>query len=301
MEQVIQDQPAEESLLEGASEEGLQTEELEQPNEEAEEEATGAEEEGEVGPAAKGAKGEPVTLDPSATYKIGDLELTGEEIKRGYLRQADYTKKTQALAEERKALAEKTKQVETELAHYVNSTSLLGAAVAQLITNVEQEYREMGDDDPEKRRRYNEVKTGLEHIGRALQAEAQQTSIRLIQQAEEKLPEALAQLIPDAIDPEAVEGIRSKARKFLASMPNPYTKEEIDILVRTDPRIVFLAYEAAMRKEEKKKLEEAKTKSPPPKQIKNQLSGKRQPGEPQLGRYIDGSPLLDFPSLRGQR
>lgn len=58
-------------------------------------------------------------------YQIGDKEITLkkiEELEQGNLRQADYTKKTQALAEERKAIeaekaqiAEKSKEIEALL------------------------------------------------------------------------------------------------------------------------------------------------------------------------------------------
>lgn len=57
---------------------------------------------------------EPVETDEEPTFKVKidgeDKELTQEELVRGYLRQADYTRKTQALAEERKRLEESARQ-----------------------------------------------------------------------------------------------------------------------------------------------------------------------------------------------
>ena len=46
--------------------------------------------------------------------KVGDeeLEVTLDELLQGYMRQADYTRKTQALAEERKKLEEQLKELE---------------------------------------------------------------------------------------------------------------------------------------------------------------------------------------------
>jgi hypothetical protein len=53
-------------------------------------------------------------LDESAKYKLGDEELTGADIKAGMLRQADYTRKTQELAEVKRELHSKLAEVQGE-------------------------------------------------------------------------------------------------------------------------------------------------------------------------------------------
>ena len=84
-----EDQEVEETESEGAEEfEGHELGETDESEDESEEaEALAAAE-----------------LDPKATYKVGEEEVSGEELLKGRLRQADYTQKTQKLAEDRKKL-----------------------------------------------------------------------------------------------------------------------------------------------------------------------------------------------------
>lgn len=49
------------------------------------------------------AEAEPETVDDSAAVRVGDKTLTVKELKDGHLMQADYSRKTQALADERAA------------------------------------------------------------------------------------------------------------------------------------------------------------------------------------------------------
>lgn len=50
---------------------------------------------------------DPEDISDSAKFKVGEEVITGAELKKGRLMQADYTRKTQALAEERKQLEAK--------------------------------------------------------------------------------------------------------------------------------------------------------------------------------------------------
>lgn len=53
---------------------------------------------------------------------VGDEELSVEDLKSGYLRQADYTKKTQALAEQRKEVDQTKEQYAAALAYMTQAT-----------------------------------------------------------------------------------------------------------------------------------------------------------------------------------
>src|SRR3972149_5089052 len=48
------------------------------------------------------------------TFKIAGEDVSLDEIEKGYLRTGDYTKKTQAVAEERRKLAGEKAQIELE-------------------------------------------------------------------------------------------------------------------------------------------------------------------------------------------
>ena len=62
-----------------------------------------------------------IDLD-SIRITVGDEELTVEDLKSGYLRQADYTKKTQALAEQRKEVDQTKEQYAAALAYMTQAT-----------------------------------------------------------------------------------------------------------------------------------------------------------------------------------
>ena len=84
------------------------------PDEEPSDDETDANEESE---------GESEETEDTYTLKIEgkDVEVTGDELLNGYLRQKDYTRKTQTLAEDRKALEAKTNNIQTEREQYVRA------------------------------------------------------------------------------------------------------------------------------------------------------------------------------------
>jgi hypothetical protein len=60
-----------------------------------------------------------------------DVEVTQDELAKGYSRQADYTKKTMALSEERKALLSETESVRVERAKFAEGLKQLEQAINQ--------------------------------------------------------------------------------------------------------------------------------------------------------------------------
>jgi hypothetical protein len=91
-------------------------------SEEPEPEAGSEEPEPEAEPEAEtteaAAKQPGATLDPKAVYQVGDETLTGEELASGHLRQADYTRKTQALADREKKYVSKIEELEEQVADF---------------------------------------------------------------------------------------------------------------------------------------------------------------------------------------
>jgi len=86
----------------------------------------------------------------------GNIEIDGEsvsvdEIKLGYLRQADYTKKTQAVAEQRKAAEEKTANYESTL------SALLTASGADLSRFDNVNWEQAAVDNPDQYRQAKAV------------------------------------------------------------------------------------------------------------------------------------------------
>lgn len=80
---------------------------------------------------------EPLTVTVTIDGKTKEIPL--EEAAKGYQRQEDYTRKTQALAEERKALRSESESVKQERAQY-----------AQLLTALQRQLQEPATKEPDQ-------------------------------------------------------------------------------------------------------------------------------------------------------
>lgn len=86
---------------------------------------------------------EPGTLEDDREYELDGKKLKGAELKKSLLRQEDYTRKTQALAAERKQIeAEKAEAIEArdEMLEWVSEFKDPGRAVFQLRRNFPETY-----------------------------------------------------------------------------------------------------------------------------------------------------------------
>ena len=108
------EQPSDDDLNEPEQDLELETEETESEEDDLEYEDDG--EEAELDEEAP-----EVDLD-SIVITVGDEQLSVEDLKSGYLRQADYTKKTQALAEQRREVDQTKEQYASALAYMTQAT-----------------------------------------------------------------------------------------------------------------------------------------------------------------------------------
>lgn len=187
--------------------------------------------------------------EPRYTVKVNgeEIEVTLEELRRGYSRDADYRRKTQALAEQRKALEAEYEAIRQERAQY-----------AQLLTALEQQLQSGGVKEPDWDRLYQEDpvewvrqrelwRSRQERLA-AAQAEqqrlqqiaAQEQQARLaayVQEQRERLFEAL----PELRDPEKAQQEHRRLRDYGQRLG--FTEQELDSLY--DHRAVLLLYKAA--------------------------------------------------------
>ena len=187
--------------------------------------------------------------EPRYTVKVNgeEIEVTLEELRRGYSRDADYRRKTQALAEQRKALEAEYEAIRQERAQY-----------AQLLTALEQQLQSGGVKEPDWDRLYQEDpvewvrqrelwRSRQERLA-AAQAEqqrlqqiaAQEQQARLaayVQEQRERLFEAL----PELRDSEKAEQEYRRLRDYGQRLG--FTEQELDSLY--DHRAVLLLYKAA--------------------------------------------------------
>ncbi len=191
---------------------------------------------------------------PTKTFrvKVGneEVEVTEEELLSGYSRTADYTKKTQALAETRKAVeAEKAAIEEAKQLRQTYAERL--QAIEQILTKEtgEENLQELKDTDPigyaikvaertEKEKQLMAIKAEQQRIAQQQQAEQQQAIQAHIAQAQTQLK----QMIPDFADEVKAEVLKKDIRAYAKSVG--WTDEDIAQII--DPRAVKSLYDGMM-------------------------------------------------------
>jgi hypothetical protein len=191
---------------------------------------------------------------PTKTFrvKVGneEVEVTEEELLSGYSRTADYTKKTQALAETRKAVeAEKAAIEEAKQLRQTYAERL--QAIEQILTKEtgEENLQELKDTDPigyaikvaertEKEKQLMAIKAEQQRIAQQQQAEQQQAIQAHIAQAQTQLK----QMIPDFADDVKAEVLKKDIRTYAKSVG--WTDDDIAQII--DPRAVKSLYDGMM-------------------------------------------------------
>jgi hypothetical protein len=115
------------------------------------------------------------------TLEVDGESLTAEELKLGYLRQSDYTKKTQAVAEQRKAYEAQTEQTQATM------NALLSAANADLSRFQGVNWEAVAVENPDQ---YKQAKAAFEQTQSTynyIQAQAEQF------QEQQQRPQVLTQ------------------------------------------------------------------------------------------------------------
>ena len=155
---------------------------------------------------------------PSFTVKVDgkNVEVTLEELQKGYSREADYTRKTQQVSEERRAFQAEAELVRTERQQY---SQLLGSLQAQLQQNAapQIDLDRLYNEDPIEWVRQKELARDAEKVNAAIQSEQQRLSHIQAQEQYQSMQAHLAQqqdamlkAIPEWANPD-----KAKAEKTL--------------------------------------------------------------------------------------
>ena len=145
------------------------------------------------------------TLDLSTTIEVDGEEKTIEELRSGHLRQKDYTRKTQELAENRKAMEAQYQEIERERAEYAQ---LLPAMAERIQQAAEQEpdWDTLYDTDPvmaakaeRQWRKEQEARTAQLQAVQAEQQRMQQIAAQKQQQMQQSYLEQQRHILPDII------------------------------------------------------------------------------------------------------
>ena len=155
---------------------------------------------------------------PVFTVKVDgkNVEVTLEELQKGYSREADYTRKTQQVSEERRAFQAEADLVRTERQQY---SQLLGSLQAQLQQNAapQVDMDRLYSEDPIEWVRQKELARDAEKVHAAIVSEKQRLSHIQAQEQYQSMQAHLAQqqdamlkAIPEWANPD-----KAKAEKTL--------------------------------------------------------------------------------------
>ena len=176
-----------------------------------------------------------------------EVEVTLDELQKGYSRTQDYTRKTQQIAEIRKQVEAETEAVRAERAQYAQ---MLGALQAQLQgAETQIDWDRLYQEDPIEWVRQKEVMREKQEKLQAIQFEQQRVA-QLTQQEQQQhlethLKEQHAKLLE--IIPEWKDPAKAKAEKQLLvefGQKTGFTPEELKAIV--DHRAVVALRKAAL-------------------------------------------------------
>ena len=165
------------------------------------------------------------TLDLSTTLEVDGEEKTIEELRNGFLRQKDYTRKTQELAEHRKAVEAKDQEMDRERAEYAQLLPALAERIQQEAKQ-EPDWDTLYDADPvmaaKAERQWRKEQEGRVAQLQAVQAEQQrmqqieaQKHVQMQQSYLEQQRQILPDIIPEWRDGKVAATEATQIRDFL--------------------------------------------------------------------------------------
>ena len=174
-------------------------------------------------------------------FNINGKEITLDEIGKGYLRQSDYTTKTQEIAAQKKEMAELQTSIAAEREHLRQMLEMSQQAPAEAI-----DWVQLATDDPLEYTRLKAVteaeaaqqsvrKAEMERLGAIQQQENQQKFQRFVQGQAEKMLEHIPEL-----KGENASQYKANISTYMEGVG--YTKEELTQLF--DHKAVVLADKA---------------------------------------------------------
>lgn len=142
-----------------------------------------------------------------------EIEITAEEAFNGYMRDADYRRKTERTAELTRAAESERQQIRQEREERVNQLDVLAGTLYQELVGDQSKLAELLESDPVA---YLRVKQQMEHKTQLLQRAGQQRHLLQQQQAAER----------DREQDEFIKSEREKLRDALPEWKDPAVKDE---------------------------------------------------------------------------
>lgn len=246
--QVSEEPVAEEALeateAENDADEAVETDELEAVSED-------IDYDDETDDADEGEEVEIETTQPD-TYriKLGDeeVDVTLDDLRNGYMRQSDYTRKTQELSENRKGFEAELNNLAAQRNEYADKLAFLETALA--VPDQPAEYwQELRNADPDRyqaeRAQVLERKEALEEVAKQRAQVQEEQANEMQRQAAQRLQAEQARLpemIPEWTDPSVAEREKKDLIPYLEK--TGYTTQELGAV--SDARALVLARKAML-------------------------------------------------------
>ena len=211
-------------------------------------------------------------VDDSETDNVYTIKLDGEEhevtleeLRNGYQRQADYTRKSQSLAEQRKTYEANLEAVQTERGQYAEALELLSKGQESVLAQfADIDWKNLKEEDPveymEKRIEFQDTKDRVQSLRREqsrVQEQQQEEMNQIISKKLEAESDLLIKKLPEYADPSST--VRDDIRKYTLDMG--FSPEDVDGI--TDHRVVLVLHKAMMADKGSKSASIKKSKSVP--------------------------------------
>jgi hypothetical protein len=220
---------------------------------------------------------EPEETSDRYTVKVNgeEIEVTLDELLHGYSRQSDYTRKSQELAERRKATEALEQEIAAERAQYAELLPRMREQLQQQL-QAEPDWDKLYEQNPVEavrlERKWREVKAQREQQIQAVDAEQQRLkaiSQRQMQEVAYKQRQAeearLPEIIPEWKNADTAKKEAKEIREFLLN--NGFSEQDVDGI--THAGVVKLARNAMLFEKGRAKISEAKGQAKPgPKPMK---------------------------------
>ena len=212
-----------------------------------------------------------------------EVEVTLDELLKGYSRTSDYTKKTQTLAEQRKQVEAERQRIEEAAKLRDQYAQRLSVIEQMLASQPEEDLTPLKETDPigytmkiaermEREKQVQAIRAEQQQIAQKQQAEYQENLRRHLALEAEKLSQA----IPEMSDPVKGEVIRKEIKDFARAIG--WSEQELAQIY--DHRAVLALYKGLQHEKlQKSKPVATKKVAEAPKMLKPGTTGKQTTAE----------------------
>jgi len=209
-------------------------------------------------------------LPDDLTIKVKDdgkeIEVTLDELRKGYSRYSDYTRKTQALAEERKAFQSEAEAIRMERAQYAELLPALKAQI-EAQTEAEPDWDNLYNEDPieaarlerhwrktqqDKTAKMQAIMAEQQRVAEETAKEQQRALAEFVQSERARLPE----VIPEWKDEGTMQTEAKELREW--ALNNGFSERDLSALVQASHVSILrkaMLYDKGSKKVEKVKAQ----------------------------------------------